>query len=305
MDPVDLASIVGLITDDFKTAGQVIWYEGMRVPARLVLVRDGKVKLESKDGKVNKLLDIGGYFGEEMLGHDANCDDETCLEDAPICLTEYTATVVEDANLGYLSLMDCREVINTTKIGKGRKENVLAASSSMQEDVKFDDLERHSILGQGTFGQVWLVTTPSSGSKPYALKIQSKYELVKSQQAKGVVREKNVMTKLQHPFIINLVASYQDNQRLYMLLRLVQGGELFSYLSQNGYIGIKEEDAKFFSAGILEGLTYMHRRNIVYRDLKPENVLIDDCGYPVIVDLGFGELLCTAVIVARSFCLHF
>jgi len=104
-----------------------------------------------------------------------------------------------------------------------------------------------------------------------------------------VVREKNIMQQLHHPFLINLVQTYQDEQRVYMLLGLVQGGELFSLLHQATHDGIPEKDAKFYGAGIIEGLSYMHRRQILYRDLKPENVLIDSEGYPVIVDLGFAK----------------
>jgi protein kinase A len=77
-----------------------------------------------------------------------------------------------------------------------------------------------------------------------------------------------------------------------MLLTLIQGGELLN-LIQGGetYGGLPESAAKFYAAGIAEGLTYMHRRHIVYRDLKPENVLLDKDGYAVIVDLGFGVYL--------------
>jgi protein kinase A len=123
------------------------------------------------------------------------------------------------------------------------------------------------------------------------LKIQSKYELLESKQAKGVVHEKNLMQRLHHPFLIELVDTYQDEHYLYMLLEIVQGGELLSLLHQANYDGISEKDAKFYAAGILEGLSYMHRRQILYRDLKPENVLIDSRGYPIIVDFGFGACL--------------
>jgi protein kinase A len=102
------------------------------------------------------------------------------------------------------------------------------------------------------------------------------------------VQEKNIMAQLHHPFIIKLVTTSQDKQRVYMLLGIVQGGELFNLMHNNNKDGLSDLNAKFYAAGILEGLGYMHRRHILYRDLKPENVLIDESGYPVIVDLGFG-----------------
>jgi serine/threonine protein kinase len=179
-------------------------------------------------------------------------------------------------------------MFDTTMLGSGKRKVSL---SIIDTTIPLKSLKKHAILGAGTFGQVWLVSKDGADGipRPYALKIQSKYELVESAQAKGVVTEKNIMQQLKSPFIINLVASYQDNQYVYMLLGLVQGGELFSLLHQPSYDGVSEADAKFYAAGILEGISYMHRRQILYRDLKPENILIDNEGYPVVVDLGFAK----------------
>jgi serine/threonine protein kinase len=90
--------------------------------------------------------------------------------------------------------------------------------------------------------------------------------------------EKNIMAALHHPLLANLVDSYQDDQFVYMLMGLVQGGELQSVIHdyQKGRHGLAEADAKFFAAGIQEGLAFLHRRGYVYRDLKPENVLVSD-----------------------------
>jgi serine/threonine protein kinase len=128
----------------------------------------------------------------------------------------------------------------------------------------------------------------SGAPQAYALKVQSKYELVESGQAKAVVEEKNIMASLHSPFIISLVTTYKDDSCVYMLMELVQGGELYSVM-RNGSGGMNEQHAKFYVAGIGEGLLYMHRRGICYRDLKPENVLIGNTGYPVIIDFGFAK----------------
>jgi serine/threonine protein kinase len=76
---------------------------------------------------------------------------------------------------------------------------------------------------------------------------------------------------------------------VYMLMEMVQGGELYGIIHTRRRDGVNEADAKFYAAGIAEGLAYMHRRSFVYRDLKPENVMIDAQGYPVIVDFGFAK----------------
>jgi protein kinase A len=116
--------------------------------------------------------------------------------------------------------------------------------------------------------------------------VQSKYELVEAGQARAVVHEKNVLAHLYSPFIVNLVTTYKDQQFVYMLMELVQGGELYALMHTSRRDGMNEDKARFYMAGIGEGLSYMHRRGIVFRDLKPENVLIDATGYPKIVDFG-------------------
>jgi serine/threonine protein kinase len=79
------------------------------------------------------------------------------------------------------------------------------------------------------------------------------------------------MASIDHPFILKLVNTYQDTSSLYMLLELVQGGELFSLLHPpDAADGVPESSARFYAACILEGLSYMHQRKILYRDLKPE-----------------------------------
>jgi serine/threonine protein kinase len=127
------------------------------------------------------------------------------------------------------------------------------------------------IFLQGTFGRVWIVS-PIGKRVAYALKIQSKRELLDQRQAGGAQRERSVMVKLDHPFVCKLINTFQDEACIYMLIQFVQGGELLN-LIQGGdiYGGLPESAAKFFAAGILEGLTHMHQRQIVYRDLKPEN----------------------------------
>jgi serine/threonine protein kinase len=102
------------------------------------------------------------------------------------------------------------------------------------------------------------------------------------------------MAKLDHPFVCKLINTFQDEACIYMLMRFVQGGELLNLIQ--GGDGVPESAAKFYAAGILEGLTHMHQRQIVYRDLKPENVLLDHDGYAVIVDFGFCEYRSSAYL---------
>jgi len=148
----------------------------------------------------------------------------------------------------------------------------------------------NSILGAGTFGKVWLVSEKETGDT-YALKIQVKKQLVEYNQVEGVIHEKNIMAKLDSPYIVKMMGHWKDEDKLYMLLKMYQGGELQSVIHTDTRDGIPEWAAKFYAANILEGLSYMHHRHVIYRDLKPENVMLDAEGHAVIVDLGFAKII--------------
>jgi protein kinase A len=139
---------------------------------------------------------------------------------------------------------------------------------------------------------VWLVSEclPDNSRRPYALKIQAKHDLAEEGQITSVVAEKNTMMKMHHPFIIKLFQTYQDENFVYMLIELVQGGELFSVMHPGAECCcLPEAQVKFYAMAIADALAYMHRGKYVFRDLKPENVMIDRFGYPVVIDFGFAK----------------
>lgn len=135
------------------------------------------------------------------------------------------------------------------------------------------------------------MSTLDEGKTPYALKTISKRQLIQANQVKGVLREKQIMASIEHPFILPLVGSFQDDDNLYLLLPLIQGGELFNVVHTDKRDGISNDASIFYGACILEALGHLHARNIVYRDMKPENALIDGKGYCIMVDLGFAKIV--------------
>jgi len=262
----------------------------------LYIVRSGGVEAISEAyPKLNRVIQSGGFFGEDSLTPDENMrfggakggnkySDET------------VDVITDEVILGRLTLANIDSVIQDLhRLGCRRKKDYKRKGKKGQDGLEpvdsLDDLEFHRLFGAGTFGRVWIVS-PFGKKVPYALKIQCKRELLDQRQAGGAQRERAVMSKIDHPFVCKLVNTFQDEACIYMLLQFVQGGELLN-LIQGGdvYGGLPESAAKFFAAGILEGLTHMHQRQIVYRDLKPENVLLDKDGYAVIVDFGFSKIV--------------
>lgn len=260
----------------------------------LYIVRAGAVEVISEQyPRLNRVVKPGGFFGEDTLTPDENMRFGGAKGGNKY--SEETVDVITDeVILGRLTLANIDSVIQDLhRLGCRRKKNYKRKGRKDEDEPvdSLDDLEFHRLFGAGTFGRVWIVS-PFGRNVPYALKIQCKRELLDQRQAGGAQRERSVMAKIDHPFVCKLVNTFQDEACIYMLLQFVQGGELLN-LIQGGdvYGGLPESAAKFFAAGILEGLTHMHQRQIVYRDLKPENVLLDKDGYAVIVDFGFSKIV--------------
>jgi serine/threonine protein kinase len=263
--PADYKQLVSRIVELKVGRGEKVYTTEATDKAGIYILRSGTVKVN--DMTVTK----GGYFGvKDTLFTDAATSEAVAEDDCVIGLLSKTAIV--------------SVIKDITRMQIGAKKPMAKA----REIIKLSELKKHRILGVGTFGKVWL-TTRNDNKEVYALKVQRKRLLLQHQQVEGVLREIKIMADLDHPFVLNLVNVYQDADSIQMLIKLVQGGELYSIMKRHRKQILPERDAKFYASGILEGLSYMHSRDILYRDLKPENVLIDKTGYTVIVDLGFAK----------------
>ena len=184
---------------------------------------------------------------------------------------------------------------------------------------RLEDWEIVETLGTGTFGRVLLVRqrpsyrptsyhpifphlyqsldphTPSpnatqhaDGQLPhFAMKVLRKSEIVKLKQVEHINSERRILEQIRHPFIVELYTTYQDDLNVYMLLSYIPGGELFSHLRRAGRFSA--DVTRFYLASIVLAIDYLHSHNIIYRDLKPENLLLDRVGYLRIADFGFAK----------------
>ena len=292
--------MAALIEPQSYKEGNVIYEEEDNIddPA-LMIVRNGTLEVSGMLFDQVRTLKEGEFFGENSLLPDKN--GKFAGGKGGTKYREETVEVISDEALcGKLTLSNIDSVIlDLHRLGCNRTRNRLMpasvglASSTVLNESRpetLKDLEYHQLFGAGTFGRVWIVSRRGSGKAAYALKIQSKRALLDHRQASSALRERMVMAQLNHPFVCKLINTFQDDACIYMLLTFIQGGELLN-LIQGGeaYGGLPEIATKFYAAMILEGLTYMHRRHIIYRDLKPENVLLDSHGYTVIVDFGFAK----------------
>jgi len=162
----------------------------------------------------------------------------------------------------------------------------VAAARAALADVNITDFEMRNTLGTGTFGRVRLCTLQG---QVYAMKILQKSEVIRLKQEEHICSERAILASISHPLIVILYRTFQDPHCVHMLLEYINGGEVFSHLRNAGRFS--KEFTKFYTGQIVLVLQHLHDKNIVYRDLKPENLLIASNGYLKITDFGFAKLL--------------
>ncbi|CAH1262948.1 PRKX [Branchiostoma lanceolatum] len=160
------------------------------------------------------------------------------------------------------------------------RENVTRFNIS---DVHFD-----KVIGEGSFGTVYLSRNKESGTH-YALKRLEMGHVIRLKQVDHVNNERRIWASLRHPFICRLFGTSRDDRYLYLLLELAQGGEMFSMLRRERKFC--DETAKFYAAEIALALDYLHRNDIVYRGLKPEDILISKGGHVKLTDFGYAKVV--------------
>ncbi|XP_059469661.1 cAMP-dependent protein kinase catalytic subunit 1-like [Neocloeon triangulifer] len=149
-----------------------------------------------------------------------------------------------------------------------------------------DEFDRIKTLGTGSFGRVMLVQHKAS-KEFYAMKILDKQKVVKLKQVEHTLNEKKILQAISFPFLVSLKFHFKDNSNLYMVLEYVPGGEMFSHLRKVGRFS--EPQSRFYAAQIVLAFEYLHYLDLIYRDLKPENLLIDNQGYLKVTDFGFAK----------------
>ncbi|SCU91469.1 LAFA_0F03928g1_1 [Lachancea sp. 'fantastica'] len=180
-------------------------------------------------------------------------------------------------------------------------ESICSATTLQKHGPRvLEDFKPIRVLGRGAYGKVLLVKD-SHTSRLFAMKQLKKAEILIHDESsmfeseeyalekklERTFAERTILSKLEHPNIVKLFYTFHDHHQLYLVLQFIPGGELFYHLKEQGVLD--EDTVAFYAAEISSAIKFLHQRGIVYRDLKPENCLLDERGHLVLTDFGLSK----------------
>jgi len=276
------------LTEMFFSKGELILKQGEAGETFYILI-DGEVTVIQNGTEVNKLTataEKACFFGEKAL-----------LEKEP-----RNATIRVESDWAKTLMMDKKTfdlVLGKNLLDPSKKADLAGAVAEDAKAkgkggrqfglIKMKDLTVVGLLGNGGFGSVSLVEHKES-HETYALKMLSKGYVVQANMQTSIIAEKNIQLMCDSDFIIKLFETYSDDQSCWFLLEVALGGELYATYSRKGFHG-KLKHARFYAAAVVFAFEHLHDLKVVYRDLKPENMLLTESGTMKLTDMGLAKVI--------------
>eukprot|EP00934_Nitzschia_sp_Nitz4_P007458 Nitzschia sp. Nitz4//scaffold22_size323478//70706//72853//NITZ4_000512-RA/size323478-processed-gene-0.12-mRNA-1//1//CDS//3329542950//7448//frame0 len=235
-------------------------------------------------------LDACDFVDHELTnppsGPGKDADFKSFAATAETLETVTVEEAIQNANEADTSVDKTQEALPDLKEEEHKKEEK-AAFDPNKRFVTAKDFELLKVIGMGAFGKVLQVKNRQSG-QILAMKVISKRLLKrKAGYIENVQAERNILTRVKHPFVVTMHCSFQTKEKLFIIMDFLAGGELFLRLGREGIF--LEKDAAFYLAQIILGVDHLHGLGILHRDLKPENILLCNDGNICLTDFGLAK----------------
>ena len=262
-----LEHLVEVIREEKFKDGENIMTQGEK-GNKFYILKKGKVDILVND-KYIRTLNEKEYFGERAL----------------FFHEKRSATIKAngDVTVLYISQSDFENVIEGNM-----KEHLMNRLYLQDESVQLKDLYFVQNLGTGNYGNVSLVNDKKTKFY-YAIKAISRKQIDNEQLHNNLNLERSILLQIDHPFIVKLVKSLKDDKNIYFLMEYIKGKELFDVIRDIGLLN--KEQTQFYGGSLLEAVDYLHERKFIYRDIKPENVMVIANGYIKIIDFGTAKAI--------------
>ena len=254
--------IVSVITEEKFNDDEDIFRQGEEGD-KFYIIKSGKVEIIINN-KYIRTLNEKEYFGERALFFNEK--------------RSATIRAVGEVILFSISKEDFEKNI------KGNMKEHLMNRLYLQDNlVELKDLLFKMKLGSGNYGDVCLVRNKKN-KFPYAIKSISRNQINTDQLHLNLELERSILLKIDHPFIVKLVKSLKDEKNIYFLMEYIKGKELFDVIRDIGLL--TKSQTQFYSASLMLAIDYLHERKFIFRDIKPENVIVIQNGYIKLIDFG-------------------